>query len=88
MQSLVGGFLVLRSTAEESELPAPRVVRTFLAAAPMAAPPPPPVNSAPMSATQVDGKRSVLTPPMRFAPLVAPPMPMPIEMGDFTGGRL
>ena len=46
LQALVVGFLVLHSVTSESELPAPRVVETFLTVAPMAtAPPPPPPPS-------------------------------------------
>jgi len=85
LQALVVGFLVLRSVTAESELPAPRLVKTFLAVTPMAAPAPPPAIAAATSTARVDGKRPVVTPPMRFAATVA--STMPVEIGDFTGAR-
>lgn len=84
LQALVVGFLVFRSVTAESELPAPRVVKTFLTVAPMAAPPPPPPAIAvATSSSRVKGRRPVVAPPMRFAAIVA--STIPIEMGDFTG---
>ena len=82
-QALGVGFLVLRSITAENELPAPRVVKTFLAVAPMAAPPPPPAIAVPTSTAPVEGKRPVVAAPARFRAIVA--STMPVEIGDFPG---
>ncbi len=85
-QALVVGFWVLRSVTAESELPAPRVVKTFMMVAPLAPTPPPPPPAAvatPTSTASVASKRPVVATPMRLADLV--PSTMPGDIGDFTG---
>ena len=82
-QALVVGFLVLRSVTAESELPSPRVVKTFLAVAPTPPPPPPAAVATPAPSSSVASKRPLVAPPIRLAALV--PSAIPVDMGDSTG---
>ena len=86
-QTLVVGLWILHSVTAESELPAPRFVKTFRALAPTTAPPPPPPSAAvPASPMSVASKRPVVAPPMRLAELVASAIPVePFDIAEFTG---
>ena len=85
-QALVVGFWVLHSVTAESELPAPRVVKTFMIVAPLAPtpPPPPPLAVAtPTSTASVARERPVVSPPIRLADLA--PSAIPVDIDEVTG---
>ena len=85
-QTLIVGCWILHSVTAESELPAPRFVKTFIALAPTAPPPPPPSAAVPASPIRVASKRPVVAPPMRLAELVASAIPVePFDIAELSG---